>query len=335
MEILEQIWSTALIASLVDTFQVLTIGFRSFEGDYIRMLALIGFVIVLGAVLGGFMLDKGPLLVLFQPSEIIIIGGAALGTLLVANPIRVIKAIMKGAKGVLGSSPYTKKKYLSTLKMLFDLLSKARRLGMLGIETDIENPKESELFKAYPEFLKNHHHLEFVCDTMRMAVSGGVDPFDLDQLMERDIEVHHENMMEPVSSLATMADSLPGLGIVAAVLGVVITMGALDGPASEIGHKVAAALVGTFLGILMCYGFIGPLNANMGKRIAEESAYLYVLRIVMISYVKGQPPVLAVEAGRRAIPAYARPNFAEVETACRGEAAGDAVAAEPEVAAQA
>lgn len=299
------------------------------------MMAIIGFVIVIGAVLGGFMLDKGPLPVLFQPAEMIIIGGAAIGTLLIANPIRVIKAIFGGAKAVVGSSPYTKKKYVNTLKMLFDLLSKARRLGMLGIESDIENPKESELFKAYPDFLKHHHHLDFVCDTLRMAVSGGVDPFDLDQLMERDIEVHHENTMEPVNSLATVADSLPGLGIVAAVLGVVITMGALDGPASEIGHKVAAALVGTFLGILMCYGFIGPLNANMGKRITEESLYLYVLRIVIISYVKGQPPVLAVEAGRRAIPSYARPSFLEVEAACRGEAASGSGQAEAEVVEQA
>ena len=299
------------------------------------MLAIVGILIVIFAVLGGFLMEKGPLIVLVQPSELIIIGGAALGTLLIANPPRVLKGILGGIPKILGKSPFGKDTYLSTLKMLYELLNKARRLGMLGIEPDIENPDESELFKAYPKFLKNHHYRDFVCDTMRMAVSGNVDVFDMDQMIERDIEVHHHGAMQPIGALMTTADSLPGLGIVAAVLGVVITMSALDGPPSEIGHKVASALVGTFLGILMCYGFVGPLGSSMSKLVDEEHAYLYMMRIVLVSYLRGQPPVLAIEAGRRAIPAHARPSFAEVEAAYRGEAASGGATAGAEAAAQA
>lgn len=292
------------------------------------MLAIVGILIVIAAVLGGFLMEKGPLMVLVQPSELLIIGGAAIGTLLIANPPRVLKGIFGGVPKVLGKSSFGKDAYLTTLKMLYELLNKARRLGMLGIEPDIENPDESELFKDYPKFLKNHHYRDFVCDTMRMAVSGNADVFDMDQMIERDIEVHHHGAMQPISALMTAADSLPGLGIVAAVLGVVITMGALDGPPAEIGHKVASALVGTFLGILLCYGFVGPLGSNMSKLVDEEHAYLYMLRIVLVSYLKGQPPVLAIEAGRRAIPAHVRPSFAEVEAAYRGEAAGSGAGAE-------
>ena len=299
------------------------------------MLAILGFLIVIGAVLGGFLLEKGPLPVLMQLPELLIIGGAATGTMLVANPPRVLKGILGGVVKVLGKSPFSKDNYLSTLKMLYELLNKSRRLGMLGIEPDIENPEESQLFQAYPNFLKNHHYRDFVCDTMRMALTGNVDVFDMDQMIERDIEVHHHGAMQPVSALITAADSLPGLGIVAAVLGVVITMSALDGPPSEIGHKVASALVGTFLGILMCYGFVGPLSSNMNKLVDEEHAYLYVMRIVLVSYLKGQPPVLAIEAGRRAIPAHVRPSFAEVEAAYRGEPAGTGAETGAEAAAEA
>jgi chemotaxis protein MotA len=155
-----------------------------------------------------------------------------------------------------------------------------------------------------------------------------VEAFDMDQMMDLDMEVQHRTEEEPVTALATMADSLPGLGIVAAVLGVVITMGALGGPAEEIGHKVAAALVGTFLGILLCYGLVGPVSQSMAKTTAEEHAYLYVLRVLMLAFIRGQPPVVAVEMGRRAIPTHVRPSFSEVEEACRqGNAAAQAAAA--------
>jgi chemotaxis protein MotA len=188
----------------------------------------------------------------------------------------------------------------------------------VAIEMDVEKPKESEIFKKSPSFVKDHHVQAFVCDTLRMAITGGVEPFDMDQMMELDMEVHHHESMMPIAALSTVADALPGLGIVAAVLGVVITMGALEGPPKEIGEKVAAALVGTFLGILMCYGVVGPLAASMTKGAEEENAYLHVLRVIMLGFLKGSAPILAIEMGRRAIPAHVRPSFDEMEKACKG-----------------
>ncbi len=200
---------------------------------------------------------------------------------------------------------------------------------MVSLETDIEEPDKSPLFAKYEDFAKNHHAVAFVCDTMRMAVSGGVEVFDLDQMLEADMDVHHQEASEPVASLSTVADSLPGLGIVAAVLGVVITMSAMGGPPEEIGRKVAAALVGTFLGVLLCYGLVGPLAARMGKMAEEEHAYLLVLRVTMIAFLKGVAPIMAVEIGRRTVPGHVRPSFTAVEEACRGakaEAAAEATA---------
>jgi len=292
------------------------------------MFAIIGIVVVFGAIVAGYLMEKGNLHVLVQPAELIIIGGAALGTLLIANPIHIIKAIMGGVLGVLKGSPFDKKRYLNTLKMMFELLNRVRKEGLLAIENDVEKPKESAIFKNYPDFLKDHHAQEFVCDTLRMAITGGVEPFDMDQMMERDMEVHHHGAVTPISALTTVADSLPGLGIVAAVLGVVITMGAIGGPPEEVGHKVAAALVGTFLGILLCYGLVGPLSANMTKTADAENEYLGVLRVLLVAFLKGSPPLLAIEIGRRAIPAHVRPSFTEMEKACKGGgAATEAVAA--------
>jgi chemotaxis protein MotA len=288
------------------------------------MFAIIGIVVVFGAVIAGFLMEKGQLLVLFQPSEMVTIGGAAIGTLLIANPIHIVKAMLAGLLGVLSASKFGKQRYLDTLKMMFELCNKARKDGLMGIETDVEKPKESEIFKKYPDFLKDHHVEAFVCDTLRMAITGGVEPFDMDQMMELDMEVAHHESMEPIAALSTVADALPGLGIVAAVLGVVITMGALGGPPEEIGKKVAAALVGTFLGILMCYGVVGPLAASMTKGAGEHNAYLHVLRVVILAFLKGAAPILVVEIGRRAIPEHIRPTFNEMEQACKkppGEAA--------------
>ena len=209
--------------------------------------------------------------------------------------------------------------------MMYALFNKARKEGLMGLEADVEEPDKSAVFSKYPNFLKQHHVRDFVCDTLRMAVTGS-DPFDLDQLLDLDMEVHHHDSATPIAALSTMADSLPGLGIVAAVLGVVITMGALGGPPEEIGKKVAAALVGTFLGILLCYGFVGPIAANMAKTAEDERCYLHVLRVVMISFLKGAAPIMAVEAARRAIPGHVRPTFQQVEKACRE---GGAAAAPP------
>jgi chemotaxis protein MotA len=290
------------------------------------MFAIIGVVVVFGAVVAGFLMEKGHLLVLLQPAEMVTIGGAAIGTLLIANPMHILKDMAAGILGVLGSSKFGKARYLETLQMMYELFGTIRKQGLLSVEMDVEKPGESELFKKYPGFMKDHHVQAFVCDTLRMAITGGVAPFDMDQMMELDMEVHHHEALAPIAALTTVADALPGLGIVAAVLGVVITMGALEGPPKEIGEKVAAALVGTFLGILLCYGVVGPLGASMTKGAEEENQYLHVLRVIMLAFLKGSAPILAVEMGRRAVPAHVRPSFDDMEKSLKGAPAVEAVA---------
>src|ERR1700733_14004815 len=277
------------------------------------MFTIIGIVVVFGAVLAGYLMEKGPLAVLIQPAELIIILGAAIGTVLIANPLHILTKIGGGIGGVFGSSAFTKQRYLETLKMMYELFNRARRDGMMSLESDSDAPQQSAIFSKYPAFLKDHHVLAFVCDSIRMASSGNIEPFDADQMIEMDMEVHHHEATQPVAALSTMADSLPGLGIVAAVLGVVITMGALGGPPEEIGHKVAAALVGTFLGILLCYGLIGPISQNMNKAAEDEHAYYQVLRVMIVAFMKGTAPSMAVEIGRRAIPGHVRPSFQDAE----------------------
>ena len=291
-------------------------GLADEHGNY--MFAIIGVIVVIGAVVGGYLMEHGQMGVLVQPAELLIIGGAALGTLLIANPLPVIVKIIHGILGVLKGSRYTQAYYLETLKMLNDLFMVARKSGLAKLEEDVETPDTSQVFSKYPAFLANHHAVHFVCDTMRMAISGGVQPFDLDQMMEMDMDVHHHEASVPVSALTTVADALPGLGIVAAVLGVVVTMGALGGPPEEIGHKVAAALVGTFLGILLCYGFLGPLAGNITKMNDAESEYLQCLRQGLMAFVKGSAPALAIEFARRSIPGEVRPSFKDTEAALKG-----------------
>ena len=290
------------------------------------MFAIVGILLVFGAVIGGFLMEKGHIQVLIQPAELIILGGAAVGTLLTANPMHILKGILSGLTGIMSGSQFGKPRYLNTLKMMYQFLNKVRKEGLLSVENDVEKPQESAIFKNYPEFLKDHHARDFVCDTLRMAITGGVEPFDMDQMMELDMEVHHHDATQPISALSTVADALPGLGIVAAVLGVVITMGALGGPPEEIGHKVAAALVGTFLGILMCYGVVGPLSSNMAKTAEEHNSYLHVLRVLLLSFLKGSAPMIAIEMGRRAIPAHVRPSFDEMEKSCKNQPAEAAAA---------
>jgi chemotaxis protein MotA len=290
------------------------------------MFSIIGLVLVFACVITGFLMEKGKLAVLIQPAELVTIGGAAIGTVLAANPMHILKKLVGGLLGVIKGSPFSKQRYVDTLKMMFDLFSKSRKEGAIAIEGDVEDPEKSPIFSRYPAFLADHHARDFVCDTMRMAITGGVNPFDVDQMMELDMDSHHHSESQPNQALTSVADALPGLGIVAAVLGVVVTMGSLGGPPEEIGHKVAAALVGTFLGILMCYGVFGPLASNMSKSVDEEHSFYSVLRVVMLAFIKGTSPIMAVEIGRRAIPGHARPSFAEVEKACR-EKAGDAPAA--------
>ncbi|MCC7497476.1 MAG: flagellar motor stator protein MotA [Bryobacterales bacterium] len=282
------------------------------------MFAIIGILIVFGAVISGYLLEHGNLKVLIQPAELVIIGGAALGTIFISNPPAVIKAILAGMGSVFGNSRFTKSLYLETLKLLYAVMQKARKGGLASLETDVDEPANSELFAKFPPGKPDHHVRDFVCDTLRMAVTGGPTAFELDQMMELDMDVHHHYSHQPAAALSAVADSLPGLGIVAAVLGVVITMGALGGPPEEIGHKVAAALVGTFLGILLCYGMFGPMAAKMAKAAEEEGHYYHVLRVAMTSFVKGASPLIAIEFARRAVPGLVRPSFGDLEKACRG-----------------
>jgi chemotaxis protein MotA len=286
------------------------------------MFLIIGMAIVIGGIISGYLMEHGNLMVLVQPAEVIIIGGAAIGTLLIANPLSTVIGIFKGVLGALKPNPYSEKFYLETLKMMNDLFMHARKNGLVKLESDVEEPDKSPIFSKYPRFVKDHHAVDFVCDTLRMAISGGVGAFELDQMMETDIDTHHHESLEPAHALNAVADALPGLGIVAAVLGIVITMGALGGPPEEIGHKVAAALVGTFLGILMCYGFFGPISSYLVKLQGAESDYYKVLRAALISFVKGSAPILAVEFARRMIPSHVRPSFKEMEKTCKGAAGG-------------
>jgi chemotaxis protein MotA len=290
------------------------------------MFAIIGIVVVFGCIVAGYLMEHGNLLVLMQPAELVIIGGAGLGTILIANPLHIIKKIAGGIGGAFGGSRFGKQAYIDTLKMMYDLLNKARKDGLMALESDVEDPEKSPLFSKNAAFVKDHHVRNFVCDSLRMAITG-MDTFELDQMLDLDMEVHHHDATQPTTALSTMADSLPGLGIVAAVLGVVITMQALGGPPEEIGHKVAAALVGTFLGVLLCYGLVGPLAANMTKAAEEEHAFLYVLRVLIVSFLKGSAPIMAVEVARRAIPGHVRPSFQELEKACRGGGAAAAASA--------
>lgn len=256
------------------------------------------------------------MLVLYQPAEYLIIGGAGTGAVLIAAPLKVLKNIVSQLFKIL-SSPPSKNTYTELLVMMYELFNVARKDGLVGLETHIENPEESSVISKYPFFMKNRHALDFLADTMRLIIMGGVPEHDLDAMLDLDLETHHEENAKPVTTLARIGDALPGLGIVAAVLGVVITMGAIGGPPDEIGHKVGAALVGTFLGILLSYGFVQPLAFNLEEINDVESKYYVCLKQGLLAFHKGFAASIAVEFARRAIPGEVRPGFLEVEETCR------------------
>jgi chemotaxis protein MotA len=284
------------------------------------MVPIVGILVVLGAIAAGYLMEHGKFIILFQPAELVIIFGAALGTVAIANPLPTLIRIGKGIAGVFSGNGYTKAHYLESLKMVFDLFAYARKSGTAKLEEDVDHPEKSPVFTKYPKFLKSHHALHFLCDTLRTVVTGGVDPMEIDAMMEADLESHHREGFEPIAALNTMADALPGLGIVAAVLGVVLTMGALGGPKEEIGNKVAAALVGTFLGILLCYGIFGPLAGAMSKNHDAEGQYFAFLRMAALAFTKELSPIMAAEMARRSIPPGVRPTFQEMEATCRASA---------------
>jgi chemotaxis protein MotA len=281
-------------------------------------------VVVLASVLGGFMEAGGPLGVLIQPADFIVIGGAALGSMLVATSPKVLKQMLGQLAGITKSGP-TSKDFLDLLLMLYELLNLTRREGLLALEGHVEKPEESEILKKYPSFLRNHHAVAFMCDTLRLILTDpDIQAHDLDALMDTDLETHHHEVLKPAQVLQTVGDSLPGLGIVAAVLGIIITMGAIDGPPAEIGEKVGAALVGTFLGILLCYGFLGPLSQNLAAKADVEGRYYLALKQVLLAFHKGCAPAVSVEFARRTIYSDVRPSFSQLDEAFRAAKSGAA-----------
>jgi len=281
------------------------------------MFTIIGSAIVIACVIGGFLLEHGNLAVLFQPVELLIIGGAAVGGFIIASPMKVIKAVMGGIVKMLSGKGYTKADYLEALTMLGEVFYKIRKEGLVSVEGDVDNPRESVIFTKYPTFFKNHHALDLVVDTLRTVMTTKIEPNELEALIDAELESHQEELTAPSKSVATVADSLPGLGIVAAVLGIVLTMGKISEPPDVLGKSIGAALVGTFLGVLLCYGFVGPMAKNMEHSASEELQYLSVLKMAIVAFVGGAAPQVAVEFGRRVVPAVDKPSFAEVEEALR------------------
>ena len=286
------------------------------------MFVIIGIAIVLLGVLGGFALNGGPLGVLLQWGEFLIIGAASIGSLLVGTPVPVLKRLIGSMGTILKGDPYGKEEYIGLLKTMYELFNVAKRDGLISIEAHITTPEKSAIFTKNPFLLKQHHALDYLCDTMKLILGGGVPAFDLEALLEADIDTHHDEEAAVPTLIQSLGDALPGLGIVAAVLGIVITMQAIDGPPAEVGEKVAAALVGTFLGILLSYGFIQPLAAHLGLLNQRSSRYFECIKAGVVAYAKGNAPVVVVEFARRVIYPGIRPSFDEVEKAVKSVKAG-------------
>jgi len=284
------------------------------------MFAIIGIVIVLASIIGGYLMEEGNLFVLLQPAELVIIFGAALGSFLIASPSKVVGLVTKNISSIVVSKSQSKSKYLELLSLLYQLFAKIRKEGLVSIESDIENPERSPIFQKSVSVLTNHHALNFICDNQKVIITANVPPHELDNLMDLEIDTHHHEALIPSHSISKIADALPGLGIVAAVLGVVLTMGKIDQPPAVLGHSIGAALVGTFLGVLMCYGFVGPMAANLEHQARESGAFLQVIKVALVAFVGGSAPQMAVEFGRRAIPDKEKPTFDELEKQVRGKA---------------
>jgi len=282
------------------------------------MFVIIGIIVVFGSVLGGYVMHHGPLLVLYQPSEFIIIGGAAIGALLISAPAKLLALIVNKIIGTLKGGKINKQTFLELLKLLYELSMIIRKEGLIALESHIERPTESAIFSKYIKFLNEHHLLLFITDTLRLVVMGGVAPHEIEMIMDNDIDLHHEDGLKPSAILQKIGDALPGLGIVAAVLGIVITMQAINGPPEVIGQKVAAALVGTFLGILLSYGLIQPLTTNIELSTQDESGVFNVAKAGIVCAAKGLNPIVAIEFARRAISNDFRPTFQEMEEYVKG-----------------
>lgn len=279
------------------------------------MLLIVGSVVVLGCVVVGFLIGGGHLLLLWHPTEALIICGSALGAFLISNPLKVVKASFAGALALPKGPRYKREDYVTLLKLLHDVLQKIRKAGLLGIEADVERPRESALFKKYPSILADHHLMEFITDCLRLMAGGNMNPHELESLLEYELETHHREAHEPAHAVQKVADALPGFGIVAAVLGIVNTMASLDGAdTATIGRNVAGALVGTFLGILASYGFVGPISAAMESRAGEEGKAFELVKMALVANVRGYPPAVAIEFARKLLFADVRPSFGDLES---------------------
>ncbi len=277
------------------------------------MLVILGYVVVLGSVFGGFALAGGHLAALFQPIELLMIGGAALGAFFVGNNAKAVRATLKALPTVFQGSRYTRDMYMELMALLFDVLSKVRKEGLMSIEGDIEAPEQSPLFSKYPAVLADHHVVEFMTDYLRLMVSGNMDAFQIENLMDNEIETHHHEGAVPAHCIAKLGDGLPAFGIVAAVMGVVHTMESVGLPPAELGILIAKALVGTFLGILLAYGFVGPLATVLEQKLEESSKMLQCVKVTLLASLNGYAPALAVEFGRKVLYSTERPSFAELE----------------------
>ena len=277
------------------------------------MFVIIGYIVVVASVIGGYAMAGGHVSALFQPLELLMIGGAAFGAFIVANPGKDLKACMAALPSVFKGSKYTKERYLSVMAMLYDILSKARKEGLMAIENDVEQPESSPLFTRYPDLLADHHLIEFVTDYLRMMISGNLNALEIENLMDNEMETHHHEAMVPAHSIQKMADGLPAFGIVAAVMGVVHTMGSVGQPPAILGEMIAHALVGTFLGILMAYGFVGPLADVLTQKTNEAAKELQCVKVTLLASMQGYAPAICVEFGRTVLYSTERPGFAELE----------------------
>jgi len=284
------------------------------------MLVIVGYIIVIVAVLGGYGLHGGSLGPLFQPFELIIIAGAAFGALICGNNSKALRAILRAVPQAFKRSGFTKARYLDLLGLMYELLNRIRREGLMAIEADIEAPQESALFQKYPKLLADAHLMEFITDYLRLMVSGNLNPLEIEVLMDQEIETHHQEAMVPAQAIQRMADALPAFGIVAAVMGVVNVMGSVGEPPAVLGAKIGAALVGTFVGILLAYGFVGPLASVMEQKVAESSKQFECIKVTLLASLNGYAPSLAIEFGRKVLFTTERPSFMELEDSVRARA---------------
>ncbi len=284
------------------------------------MLVIVGIAVVTISILAGFYLAGGPLLILLQPVEFMIIAGAAAGTLLIGSTPTVLKQLVQQVLGTMKASPYSKALYIDMLQLLYEVLIKAKKNGLIALEKDLSAPDESPIFTAHPAILAHHEAVHFTCEVLRMMVDGAMKPEDFEAVLDAHIETHHEEQTKPANLLTKVGDSLPGLGIVAAVLGIVITMQHIDGKPEEVGQHVAVALIGTFLGILLSYGYVQPLASNLEAQAAASGRFLQCIKNCLMAFVKGAPPIVAVEVARHVIFNEDRPNAEELAEACKAVA---------------